>query len=142
MKNKNIYIKLCLAIGLFAFVSCDKNEIVPDYQKVGESTATVATLGASQTSVVPASTVTFTLNYVNLPSDPVESIILKAKVGENEYVELQTFDESAAATGQEHTRTATYTVPNVASKTKIIVDMVINSQKEFPQVERSTLTIQ
>jgi hypothetical protein len=112
---------------LIAFMSCDDNEIVPDYEMKGTSTSTVASITVSNTKPVVTETITTTVSFVNPSDDPVKSVVLKAKVGSEAYIDVQSFEVQ-------------YSV-SAAAGTAIVFDMVITSQKEFPQVIRTTVTV-
>ncbi len=142
MKYHLYHLFLLLAIGLLA-VACSKNEVLPDYALAGTSTATLAEISVSNDEPVAGEQVTVTLYYVNLGEDPAKQIMLLEKIGSSDtFTEIATLDESSASANAEVTRTFTYTVPAVPGKTGIVIDMVLRSQKEFPQRERVTLTVQ
>ncbi len=143
MKNHHIYhLFILLATGLLT-VACEKNEVLPDYALAGTSTVTLADISVSNEKPVAGEQVSVTLYYVNVGEDPAKQITLLEKVGGSDtFTEIVTLDESSAAVNAEVTRTFTYTVPAVPSKTDIVIDMVLRSQKEFPQRERVTLTVQ
>jgi hypothetical protein len=123
-----------------ALYACDDNEVLPAYEKKGEATSTVASVTFSNTKPVSSETITATLKFVNLAEDKIKSVVLKAKVGAADYIEVQAFDESSAATEKEIVHEVPYTV--TASKgTVITFDMVITSQKEYPQIKRTTVTV-
>jgi outer membrane lipopolysaccharide assembly protein LptE/RlpB len=67
-------------------------------------------------------------------------VVLKAKIGSADYAEVQTFDENSAATEKEIIHEVPYTV-TAAKGTVITFDMVITSQKEYPQIKRSAVTV-
>ncbi|HEY9049033.1 MAG TPA: hypothetical protein VIN08_24200 [Ohtaekwangia sp.] len=120
--------------------ACDDNVIVPAYEWKGTTTATVASLTPSKTKPVQTESISLKLEFVNQASDAVKSILLKAKVGSADYTELQTFTETASS----EDNVVTHEVPYVVSAVKgtvITFDMVITSQKEFPQVKRTTVTV-
>ncbi|WPP53243.1 hypothetical protein [Catalinimonas niigatensis] len=123
-------------------LSCEDNEVLPDYEKVGTSTATVADISVSNAKPLPGEAIVVTINYVNLAEDPATEIELLAKVGSGNFGALTTLDESSAGISEEITRTYTYTVPDVEFGTVIILDMVLNSENsEFPQRERVTIEV-
>lgn len=134
---KNIVWLLLIVTALFA---CDDNEVLPAYEKKGETTATTAIVSFSNTKPVSSETITVTLKFVNLSEDKIKSVVLKAKAGSADYAEVQTFDESSAATEKEITHEVPYTV-TAAKGTVITFDMVITSQKEYPQIKRTTVTV-
>jgi hypothetical protein len=133
MKNL-IYILVCILL-----ISCDENEIMPAYQKKGATTATVATIEVSNEEPEPGETVTITLMYVNPTSDPVATVELKYKVGSASYSVLQTFDENAGPKDEAITREVNYVAP--AAGTAVTFDMVITSQKEYPQIMRASIEV-
>lgn len=142
MKNRYISnLAVLAAIGLL-LMACDKNEVLPDYEMVGTSTATLAQISVSNDEPVAGEAITVTLYYVNLQADPVKEIKVLEQVGDGSFADLTTLDESSAQTQAEITRTLTYTVPAVAADTEIALDMVLSSQREYPQRERVTLTVQ
>ena len=131
---------LSILMLLVALMSCDDNEIVPDYEMKGTSTSTVASITVSNTKPVVTETITTTVSFVNPSDDPVKSVVLKAKVGSEAYIDVQSFDESSAAKEKKITHEVQYSV-SAAAGTAIVFDMVITSQKEFPQVIRTTVTV-
>lgn len=142
MKNNHIFnLTVSVAIGLLV-MACEKNEVVPDYEKVGTSTATIAEISVSNEEPVAGEEVTVTLYYVNLSEDPAKEIKVLEKVGDDSFSDLTTVDESSAQVDEEITRTFTYMVPAVAAGTEIALDMLLSSQKEFPQRERVMFTVQ
>jgi hypothetical protein len=138
MKNHFTYIgSFVLATVFFA---CDDNEIMPAYQKVGTATATVATIEPSNDEPLPSETITLTMMFVNPSSDPLTQITLKAKVGAAEYTEIQTFDVQSTEKDKELALTANYVSP--VSAGTVVFDMVISSQKQYPQVKRTSVEVQ
>jgi hypothetical protein len=138
MKKYNIY--LALIILATALIGCDENEIMPKYSKLGTATATVATVVPSKTTATFSETITLTMKFVNLSSDPVQQVTLRAKVGAGgTYTDVQTFDEQSAAKDAEITHVVNYVTP--ASAATVTFDMVITSQKEYPQVKRTSVTV-
>lgn len=129
-----------LILIVTAFFACDDNEVLPAYEKKGDATSTTASVSFSNTKPVSSETITVTLKFVNLSEDKIKSLVLKAKVGSADYTEVQTFDESSAATEKEITHDVPYTV-TAAKGTVITFDMVITSQKEYPQIKRTTVTV-
>ena len=136
-KMKIFYIALAAAATL---QSCEDNEVMPDYDKKGSATTTVATIAASDTKPLKGTNITITLEYVNPASDPLKTIELKAKVGSGTYETVQTFDAQSGAKDAQVTREVTYTTPNVSGT--ITFDMVITSQLPYPQVKRTSVTVQ
>jgi hypothetical protein len=132
MKNL-IYILACVLL-----FSCDENEIMPAYEKKGTTTSTVATIEISNDEPDPGETIAITLAYVSPTSDPVATVELRYKVGSGTYALLQTFNEDAGAKDEEITREVTYIVPDAGVVT---FDMVITSQKEYPQIMRASIEV-
>ena len=130
-----------LVIGVLSW-GCEENEELPDLQTVGTSTATIAEISVSNDEPEPGEEITITLYYVNLAEDPASELEVLQKVGEGDFTELTTMDESSAAVDAEITRTVNYTVPDVDSATVITLDMLLSSQQAFPQRERTSLTVQ
>ena len=128
-------ISVAIALG-----SCDKNEIMPAFSKKGTATATMASISPSKAKPLPSETITLTMMFVNPSSDPLTQITLKAKVGAAEYVELQTFNVSSVEQDAEIIQTVNYVSP--ASACTFIFDMVISSQKPYPQVKRTSVVVQ
>jgi outer membrane lipopolysaccharide assembly protein LptE/RlpB len=123
-----------------ALFACDDNDVLPAYEKKGDATSTTASVSFSNTKPVSAETITVTLKFVNLSEDKIKSVVLKAKIGSADYAEVQTFDENSAATEKEIIHEVPYTV-TAAKGTVITFDMVITSQKEYPQIKRSAVTV-
>jgi hypothetical protein len=139
MKNFKISF-LTFAIAI-AFIACDENEIMPSYTKAGTATTTVATITPSKTKAAKSEPIAITLRYVNPAADPIQSVELKAKIGATgNYVTVQTFDAQSANKDAEITHQVTYVTPATAAT--VTFDMVITSQKEFPQIKRATVTVQ
>lgn len=137
---KNITILTASLSLLFFLAACDENEVLPDYTKKGTATATVASITLSNTKPVATEEVTLTLTFVNPSVDPLKKVVLKAQVGAGDYTEIESFDEQSGEKDKEVTRTVTYVAP--APGTKVTFDMVITSQKEYPQVKRTSFTVQ
>jgi len=140
MTMKNIKIIAASLFGLLFISACDDNEVLPGYSTVGTATATIATITASNTKPAAATQFTLTLSFVNPSSDPLKTIILKAKVGGGNYVDVQTFDEQAGEKDKKVTREVIYVAP--ASGTTVTFDMVLTSQKDFPQIQRTSIVAQ
>ena len=138
MKKNIIYTTLFFLAA--TFVACDENEVMPAFETKGTATHTVATIAASKTTAAPGETITITMTYVNPSSDPVTQIVLKAKVGAADYVDVQTFNESSATKDKSEIRTVNYVMP--ASPTTVVFDMVITSGRDYPQVRRVTARVQ
>jgi outer membrane protein assembly factor BamA len=133
MKN---LIYILASILLF---SCDENEILPRYEKKGTATATVAAIEVSNDEPEPGEKVTITLMYVNPTSDPVATVELRYKVGSGNYSVLQTFDENTGPRDETITREINYVAPDAG--TAVTFDMVITSQKEYPQIMRVSIEV-
>jgi hypothetical protein len=138
MKKHITYIWI-IALAI-AFGSCDENEIMPAFSKKGTATATMASIAPSKAKPLASETITLTMMFVNPSSDPLTQITLKAKVGTAEYVELQTFNVSSVEQDAEIIQTVNYITP--ASAGTVIFDMVISSQKPYPQVKRTSVVVQ
>ena len=138
MKNTIIisYILVC-TVSLF---SCDENDVMPAYEKKGSTTATVATITASNATPATGETITLTLDFVNLASDPIETILLRAKVGSGSYADLQSFDEQSSPKDAEISHEFIYLAP--AAPGTVTFEMVITSQREYAQIKRATITVQ
>ena len=136
MKNITPFISILL---LSIFFACEENEVMPSFSTKGTTTATVATITASKASPLAGETITLTLEYVNPTSDPINTIVLKAKVGSADYVTLQTFDEQSSEKDTSIKREASYVAP--AAGSKVTFDMVISSEKEYSQIKRTSITV-
>ena len=122
------------------FFSCDENDVMPAYEKKGTATATVAELSVSNDEPEPGETITVTLMYVNPTSDPLESVVLKAKIGSGDYTTLQTFDGQSSEKDVEIIEEVEYLAPGPG--VEVTFDMVITSQKEYPQIKRTSIEVQ
>jgi hypothetical protein len=131
--------KLIYILAFTLLFSCNENEIMPAYQKKGTTTATVAAIEISNDEPEPGETVKITLMYVNPTSDPVATVELKYKVGSASYSVLQTFDENAGPKDEAITREVNYVAPDAG--TAVTFDMVITSQKEYPQIMRASIEV-
>ena len=138
MKKNIIYTTLFFLAA--TIVACDENEVMPAFETKGTATHTVAAIAASKTTAAPGETITITMTYVNPSSDPVSQIVLQAKVGAADYVDVQTFNESSATKDQSETRTVNYVLPGTA--TTVVFDMVIASGRDYPQRKRVTVKVQ
>ena len=118
------------------FFACDENDIMPAYDKKGTVTSTVAVLSVSNEEPASGETITVTLMYVNPTSDPLESVVLKAKIGSGDYTTLQTFDGQSSQMDVEIMEEVQYIAP--APGVEVTFDMVITSQKEYPQIKRAS----
>lgn len=135
-KIKEISSLLILSIILCA---CDENEIMPAYQKKGNATATVATITASNSSPLAGESIKLTLNFVNSASDPVTTVLLRARIGGGSFSDIQSFDEQSEATDTEISHEVNYVTP--ASPGTVTFEMVITSQKEYPQIRRTSVSV-
>lgn len=133
MKNL-IYILISIAI-----ISCDDNEIMPAYKKVGSVTSTFATISVSNDEPQPGETVTVTVSYVNPSADPLKSVEVQFKEASGSYESLQSFDENSGAKDVEIVREISFVAP--ADEVKVTFDLIIKSQKEFPQILRTSLDV-
>ena len=136
MKNLITFISILL---LSIFFGCEENDVMPFSSTKGTTTATVATITASKASPLAGETITLTLEYVNPTSDPINTIVLKAKVGSADYVTLQTFDEQSSEKDTFIKREASYMAP--AAGSKVTFDMIISSGKEYSQIKRTSITV-
>ena len=134
-----MYLWICMLATLL--VACDENEVMPAYSKKGTATATMASIAASTTTPLPSENITLTIKFVNPSSDPLSQITVKAQVGAEAYADIQTFNVQSEQKDKEITQTVNYVVPATAG-TKVTFDMVITSQKEYPQVKRTSVTVQ
>ena len=133
---------LVLIVLILGFSACVENDLLPDYEKVGTATATLAEISVSNDEPLAGEEVTVTLYYVNRPDDPATQIELLEQIGSGDFTSETTLDESSAAADQEITRTYAYTVPDVDAGTEITLDMLLSSQnREFPQRERVSLEV-
>ncbi len=141
MKSLQIYYVFLICMAGSLMVACEENEVLPDHQTVGTSTATIAEISVSNEEPVPGEEVIVTVNYVNLTEDPAKSIQILEQIGDGSFAELTTIDASSDPVNEEVTQTFPYTVSAV-SGTTVLLDMVLTSQREFPQRERVTLSVQ
>ena len=129
---------LIYTLACFLLFSCDENEIMPAYEKKGTTTSTVATIEVSNDEPDPGETIAITLSYVNPTSDPVATVELRYKVGSGSYAVLQTFNEGTGPMNETITREVNYIAPDAGVVT---FDMVITSQKEYPQIMRASIEV-
>lgn len=136
------YIKstACILLLWMTLSSCEENQILPSYQKLGTATQTVASISSSTSTPAASSTITLTLKFINPASDPIKQIVLKSKVGTANYTDVQTLNEESSPKDQEITREIQVTVP--ATPGSVVYDMVIHSQREYPQILRTTVNVQ
>jgi hypothetical protein len=139
MKKNIMYLWMITLATLMS--GCDENEIMPAFTKKGTATATVATIAASTASPAPSQSIMLTLKFVNPSSDPLTQITVKAQVGAGAYTDVETFSLQSGEKDKEITQTVNYVVP-AASGTKVTFDMVIASQKEYPIIRRTSVTVQ
>lgn len=139
MKNYHIYFSFALLA--FSLLSCDENEVMPSFVKKGSATATMASLTVSTAKPTPGQTLTLTLAFVNPSSDPLTQITLKQKTGAADYADVETFSMQSEEKDKELTKTVTFAAP-ATKGTTVVFDMVINSQREYPQIKRTTVTVQ
>jgi hypothetical protein len=78
--------------------------------------------------------------YVNPTSDPLESVALKAKVGSGDYMILQSFDGQSSEKDVEIIEEVQYVAPSAG--TDVTFDLVITSQKEYPLIKRTSVTVE
>lgn len=121
-----------------SLLSCDENEVMPSFKTLGTATHTMADISSSSTAPLPSASVTILLSYVNPSSDPLKEISVRAKVGAADYVELQKFTMDSEAKDALATKSFTYVAPATAATT-VVFDMVITSQREYPQIQRTTI---
>jgi hypothetical protein len=139
MKKNTSYIwMILLAGGLFG---CEENTIMPEFKKVGTVTSTVATLSASNAKPTSSQNITLTLNYVSPSQDPVSQVVLMVQVGAEAWTELESFNVQSEQKDLLLSQTVDYLVTQPKG-TVIKFDMVVTSQKEFPMVRRTTITVQ
>lgn len=123
-------------------VACDENVVMPSFTKKGTATATIASIAPSTTTPAASASIILTIKYVNPSSDPLSQITVKAQVGSGAvYSDVQTFNVQSDERDKEVTQTVNYIVPATAG-TKVTFDMVITSRKEYPQVKRTSVTVQ
>ncbi len=143
MKTYSItFILFFLAISL-TFVACEKNDQLPNYELLGTSTATIVEIDFPKDTVAQGEQVDVTFTYVNLTEDPIKSaqLLTKPDVEGADFTELTTLDQTSAPVDKEVTFTYTYTAPNVPDSTNVDIDMVLTSQKQFPQRERTSFVV-
>jgi hypothetical protein len=88
------------------------------------------------TAVAPTSgsTVTVTLRYVNINSDPAKTLVLKLREGATgDFTTIETFDESNQDTGVEFTRTVEYNITQAAG-TQLTFRLELTTQADFPKL--------
>ena len=88
----------------------------------------------SASAPTTGSTVTVTLRYVNIASDPAKTLVLKLREGTTgDFVTVQTFDETSQSTGVEVTRSVDYPVTQAAG-TSLTFRLELTTQVEFPKL--------
>lgn len=120
------------------FGACDENEVMPSFSTQGTATHTIADIAASTAAPLPAENVSVLVSYVNPSSDPLKEISVRAKVGAADYVEIQKFNMGSEPKDELASKTFLYPAP-ATSGTTVIFDMVIVSQREYPQIQRTTI---
>ncbi len=136
MKTNIVYIALFVAAAVLA--GCDENEAVPPFKTIGTTTHTMADISVSNDAPAPSEQVTVLISYVNPSSDLLKEITVKAKVGDADYVEIDKFSVPMEQADEISTKAIAYVAP-ATSGTEVTFDMVITSQRQFPQVKRVTL---
>lgn len=137
----NYLVRSILTLGAVVSISCEENNLVPDYAYVGTSTATIFTLSVSNDEPVAGEEITINVNYVNQSEDPAEELQVVVDINDAGFTTLATTDESSAAAGSEVTKSFNYQVPSVASGTDIVFDVLLSTQRMFPQRERLTIEV-
>ena len=135
MKIKNIISTLLLVSIL---VACDENEVMPSFTTQGTATHTMADIGTSNAAPAPSEVITVQFLCVNPSADPLETITIRAKVGDGAYTEIETFNMSSEPRDETINKSFQYTAPATAATT-VVFDMVITSQKKYPQVQRTQI---
>lgn len=133
---------LILAIAIL-FASCEENPVGPSYKKIGSATATNAFISVSTTTPTSGSSITVTLRYVNISSDPASELVLLVREGASgTFTEVTSFDETSQPKKTEITRTHNYNVSQNAG-TQLTFRLELHTQKEFPKlVDSSVVTVQ
>jgi acyl-coenzyme A thioesterase PaaI-like protein len=136
---KNLTILSIIFIMCSVLLACDENEIMPSYQTKGTTTATVASIAASNTAPLAGQSITLTMDFVNPASDPVNTVVLRARVGSGSFVDIQSFDEQSAAKDVEISHEVNYVTPSTPGT--VTFEMEISSQKEYPQKRRVSISV-
>lgn len=123
-------------VALILLTGCDDNTIMPTFESLGTATHTMADISVSNTAPLPSENVSVLISYVNPSSDPLKEIVVKAKVGAGDYTEIQKFSMTSETPDQLQTKTFSFAAPATAATT-VVFDMVITSQREFPQTQRA-----
>ena len=138
MKKKLIYLAAILLV--FFLAACEENEIMPAFEKKGTATHTMAGLSASDDEPAPLENISLLLSYVNPSADPLKTVTLKVKVGDAASVEVQSWDVSQESKDEIYTKTVAYQAPD-SPGTVILFDMVITSQREYPQIKQVEIAV-
>lgn len=138
MKKKLINITCLLLV--FFFVSCEENEIMPNYTKVGTSTSTIVTVSLSNDEPLPSEMVEVTVSYVNPSVDPLQSVILMVRSGNGEFVELESWNVTSETKDQLITHSLNYQAPDTPD-TSVAFEVIISSGKDFGQRKRTSFTV-
>ena len=137
--KKIAYIYIFLTGLAFMFTACDENDPGPDYDIVGRSYVTQASISVSDDEPAAGETITVTVTYLNYSEDPAQTITLIAdRSGTTSTV--GTSDESSAGTG-EVTRSFQYTVPADASGESIDLTAELRSELEFPLLKGTSIDV-
>ncbi|MGK7395739.1 MAG: hypothetical protein ACNS62_14260 [Candidatus Cyclobacteriaceae bacterium M3_2C_046] len=139
MKINITYILVLLLIA-FTNTSCEEEEAAT-FEIIGESTDTITDLSLSNSEPAPGEEVDITFYYVNISEDPAEKIDWYVKIGDGQRMLVETFNESSASQDAEITRTVTYSVPELAAETEIVIDMELFTQRTYPKITRTDLTV-
>lgn len=134
------YIRVFIVFVFVAVLSaCEENPIGPSYEKIGTSTSTNAFISVSTQAPVSGTSMTVTLRYVNITSDPASELVLLVREGAaGTFTEVTSFDESSQALKTEITRTHNYNVTQTAG-TQLTFRLELHTQKEFPKLVNSSL---
>ena len=135
MKKKFLYLSIILLTTIL--VACEENEIMPSFETKGTATHTMADISVSNAAPFPSENVSVLISYVNPSADPLKEITVRVKVGTADYLEVQKFDVSSEALDEIATKVFSYAAPATAATT-VVFDMLITSQKEYPQVQRAS----
>ena len=137
------YIKILmglLIIMLPVISSCDENDPLPDYEIVGRSYETLASIAVSDDEPAAGESIVVTLEYVNYSEDPAQSVTLLVE-RDGTQTTLQTFDESGAGEGV-RTLSYTYAIPADAGGESLTFIGEFRSSLEFPQIESTGISVE
>lgn len=134
---KNIQMIL-MATTIVMASACVENTVVPDYELVGSSYATIVNLKVSNDEPIAGESVEISITYVNYDKDPLLQLTFESEVDGGARTTLSTIDERDAAKNAEITHKLTYIVPDGED---VNIYAVLQSQKEFPQIEMVSLEI-